>query len=380
MACPDLLSLSVLRRLPYAQRLAVSSVLCLAVATVTRTTHRYLAPGLRRLSVCLPCITVLLFIPTLFDGTSNDELLTCLVLLAVVGWWATTRVLLVALGRAPLSRQLSLRSYAAELLLPVNTQRTAAGGGSHRTAGQLTLRFGVKLCLLAAACTALVSTDSRFHVPLVRHALYAIGMYAFLGALGDGPGAVMSSVVGVRLSPHFNNPFISASCADFWGSRWNVTAAYLLRKSVYEPIMQGSLVGTDVDAGQSSVVATPVKKRVTWKPSITRRAIAVCATFLASGIAHELILHQVSGSEMTGEWLLFFALQGPLLCAEALLKPLLPRSRLLITPCSLLVLLLIGGQLFFPVAVRTGLDTRVVGAIMHNAKGVSAAFDSWLAI
>ena len=363
--------LASVRQLPYTQRLGVASLLCLSVAWATRTAHRRLAPGLQRLAVALPCVAALLQVHTLFDAQGTSELLTVLVTLACVAWWASTRVVLVALGRSTVSRRKHLLAYAAELLMPLSTSSALAG----RSVQQLLARVVGKLLLLAATCYALQSPLPAFHVPMARHALYVLGMYSFLGALGDGPGVLVTALCGVSLSPHFNNPFASSSCADFWGRRWNVTAAHLLRRSVYEPIMQGQLLGHDADdvsgAADSGKKRRASVRRVTWKPSLWRQALAVCATFLASGIAHELILHQVIDAPRTHEWLLFFTLQGPLLCVEALLKPHLPRSRLLLTPVCLLLLLRLGGALFFPVAMRTGLDTRVVAALTQRAQEVA---------
>ena len=363
-------SLASLRLLSYTHRLCVAALLCLAVALATRTAHRHLAPGLPRLAIALPCVAALLHVHQLFDATGSAELLTVLVTLACVAWWASTRVLLVAVGRSTVSRRKHLFAYAAELLLPLSTASTVLAG---RSVSQLLARVVGKSLLLAAACFALQSPLPVFHLPMARHALYVLGMYSFLGALGDGPGVVITALCGVSLSPHFNNPFTSSSCADFWGRRWNVTAAHLLRRSVYEPIMQGQLVGHDADvdandADSSKKRRASVVRRVTWKPSLLRQSAAVCATFVASGIAHELILHQVIEAPWTYEWLLFFSLQGPLLCVEAVLKPHLPRPRLLLTPACLLLLLRIGGALFFPVAMRSGLDARVVTALTQRAQ------------
>ena len=41
------------------------------------------------------------------------------------------------------------------------------------------------------------------------------------------------------LQPHFDSPYLATSLRDFWGRRWNLTAANTLRFLVYEPILQG---------------------------------------------------------------------------------------------------------------------------------------------
>ena len=75
---------------------------------------------------------------------------------------------------------------------------------------------------------------------------------------------------------------------------------------------------------------------------------------------------------MTGQWLLFFSLQGPLLAAESLL--LKAAARLGIQPppwvgipITLSVLLLFGHWFFFPPAINNGLDQRFFNSVKETA-------------
>ena len=75
---------------------------------------------------------------------------------------------------------------------------------------------------------------------------------------------------------------------------------------------------------------------------------------------------------MTGQWLLFFSLQGPLLAAESLL--LKAAARLGIQPppwvgipITLSVLLLFGHWFFFPPAINNGLDQRFFDSVKETA-------------
>lgn len=56
-----------------------------------------------------------------------------------------------------------------------------------------------------------------------------LGMYAFLSLLMDGPASLATSMVGLRIAPHFDQPYLSSSIADFWSRRWNLTAGNALR-------------------------------------------------------------------------------------------------------------------------------------------------------
>ncbi|KAJ6429979.1 hypothetical protein OIU84_021400 [Salix udensis] len=71
----------------------------------------------------------------------------------------------------------------------------------------------------------------------------------------------------MELEPPSNEPYLSTSLQDFWGRRWNLMVTNLLRHTVYKPVRSslGSLLGQ-------------------WAP-----LPAVAASFLVSGLMHELL-------------------------------------------------------------------------------------------
>ena len=50
---------------------------------------------------------------------------------------------------------------------------------------------------------------------------------------------IIVKVAGLQVSPHFDSPFLSASVAEFWSKRWNLTIGNTLRTVVYDPIHEG---------------------------------------------------------------------------------------------------------------------------------------------
>ena len=68
----------------------------------------------------------------------------------------------------------------------------------------------------------------------------AFMLYWFLGALMDGPAAVLSWATAMPISPHFNAPYLSTSISDFWSKRWNLTVGNVLRSLCYDPIHEGT--------------------------------------------------------------------------------------------------------------------------------------------
>jgi hypothetical protein len=301
-----------LRAAPYATRLAFVCCASLAAAYVARAAHRRLPPGAPRASALLPLAALFLAAPALFHH--EREVLTHVILAAALAWWANTKLLLLALGRGTLRRTLSAPQYAAALLLPVllappgadepplaprprtpapaPATAAAAAAASPQTpvaaaapprAAALARRCAAKLILLAAVCAALASPpppllahptaagSTGWH-PLVRNILFTLGLYTLIGAIMDGPAALAGAALGLRLAPHFAAPLAARGVADFWGRRWNLTAATLLRQAVFEPLLEGRACGADTDRDGSASAALRAA-------APARRALAICATF-----------------------------------------------------------------------------------------------------
>jgi hypothetical protein len=89
------------------------------------------------------------------------------------------------------------------------------------------LQFALRNALiLSTAAYLLVAVQ----LPTVLKQLaYAFGLYGFITFLMDGPAALASSALGLQLIPSFDEPWLSTSVGDFWGRRWNIPTASLLR-------------------------------------------------------------------------------------------------------------------------------------------------------
>ncbi len=90
----------------------------------------------------------------------------------------------------------------------------------------------------------------------------AVGLYAFLGFLMDGPATLATSLIGLRISPHFDEPYRSHSIASFWGRRWNLTASNALRVLVYDTICDGAACSR-VDTVPSGSAVLAISDRLT---------------------------------------------------------------------------------------------------------------------
>ena len=75
----------------------------------------------------------------------------------------------------------------------------------------------------------------------------------------DSSASLARGLLGIRVAPHFDEPYLSTSFKDWWSRRWNLTVGNCLRFLIYDPIIEGS----------SSVVPQycliPHKVAISWR-------------------------------------------------------------------------------------------------------------------
>jgi hypothetical protein len=59
---------------------------------------------------------------------------------------------------------------------------------------------------------------------LLESFLLGLALYALLSLIMDGPAALFIGLTGLRVSPHFDQPWLSTSVATFWSKRWDLAA------------------------------------------------------------------------------------------------------------------------------------------------------------
>lgn len=189
----------------------------------------------------------------------------------------------------------------------------------------------------------------------------ALGLYAFIGVIMNISSFLLQCLpygMSIKhIAPHYDKPWLSKSITDFWSSRWNLNTGYTLRYLVYDPICEGQLLAPMV--------------RSKMRPGRIRRAIAMCAAFFVSGIMHEVFIYHMR-SQMSGYWLAYFAVQGPLILVvdEFLgLKKLVIYSIVLARVLTLSIQLAVAHVLFFPDIVRMGIPMEIHGNV-RNAFGL----------
>ncbi|ERN10619.1 hypothetical protein AMTRI_Chr10g227450 [Amborella trichopoda] len=164
-----------------------------------------------------------------------------------------------------------------------------------------------------------------------------------------GSWAVMAKlIVGSQLEPQFNKPYLSSSLKEFWGQRWNLIVTNMLRPTVYEPVL--NLWGVSARAG---------------RPPLGARVAALMATFVVSGLMHELMFYYMTGGQRPSwEVTLFFILHGLLTGIEVAIGRRIGESayprfpKVVRVPLTLGIVISTGSWLFFPPLTRSGADVK----------------------
>ncbi|XP_010539317.1 PREDICTED: probable long-chain-alcohol O-fatty-acyltransferase 1 [Tarenaya hassleriana] len=173
-------------------------------------------------------------------------------------------------------------------------------------------------------------------------AIYCLHTYLEIELVLVFVGSTVSSFLGCEIEPVFNEPYLATSLQDFWSRRWNLMVPAVLRPTVHVPVQRASVR-----------VVGPM-----WSV-----LLGVVASFLVSGLMHELIYFYMIRLPPTWEVTLFFVLNGFCTAAEILVKRRVVRWRLhrsVSGPITLGFVSVTGVWLFFPQVLRNGLHDRVI--------------------
>ncbi|GIL54911.1 hypothetical protein Vafri_10609 [Volvox africanus] len=400
--------------------------------------------GSARVITALPVFVINTICPWIFNW--NEELLLRVSTVFILSWMCNFKVLAFCWGRPPLWESMTVPQFAVAILLPLfpkppESSETGPRGRLHDTsagsATSLATRWIAKIALLGFTVFLVVQFGDSMPTPLL-HYTYAFALYAFVGFLMDGPAALALEALGLQLIPTFDHPWMSSSLADFWGRRWNIPAASMLRTIVYDTVISGSLVkparahsrGTAPPSSSplahktaeevldtlvpSASDATPqgsgapasLKQRRgghyqndqnqnqnqndqqqhqqhqrlrKHEASMLRRQLALNCTFFVSGIIHEYIAWLITGDGKWGwKWTAFFWVQAPLITLEAICSRQLRRLKVNIPrPLAILLTHLVLELTAYDLFF--GFVDKDTGIAARTVAAVSASYHSLLA-
>jgi len=203
----------------------------------------------------------------------------------------------------------------------------------------------------------LIPINQKLH-PTLLLALYCTLVYLLLDVIIGLCNILVNAAFRLQLQLPSDHPYLSTSLRDFWGRRWNLIVTHTLRHTVYNPVrslLSGSLLGPQ------------------WA-SVS----AVLATFLVSGLMHELIFYYVTRVVPTWEVTCFFLLHGVCLVAEFVVTKWLGRKWRLhwaVTgPITVGFVITTAAWLFFPPMMRSGADERCIEEFNNVVECVTGIF------
>ncbi|CAO2205797.1 unnamed protein product [Urochloa humidicola] len=252
-----------------------------AAALYARTVSSRVGPGLPRLVGLLPVAACFVAAPFAFS-TGFFRSFAALYLT----WLGMFKLGLLAAGHGPLHPGLPALHFVMAAILPV---QLVLKRGQTQTPEKLPGAVEpLASCLLRiAAVAALHHPTSALHA-YARTVLYGTHLLCTLElAFICAAGACRATLGGAAtVKPQFVRPYLTTSLRDFWGRRWNQPTSGALRAAVYDPLRRR--VGKDA---------------------------GLMATFLVSGVMHEVIVYYLTLRRPSGAMTAYFALQG--LCRVA---------------------------------------------------------------
>ncbi|KAK4484785.1 hypothetical protein RD792_007379 [Penstemon davidsonii] len=179
--------------------------------------------------------------------------------------------------------------------------------------------------------------------PYLILVLYCCHVYLGAELIFAVSAAPARAVFGLDLEPQFDEPYLATSLQDFWGRRWNLMVTSILRPAVYLPVRS---------------ICTRILGRRWALPA------AIFATFLVSGLMHELIYYYLTRVDPTWEVTWFFVLHGVCVAVEVAMKKVLSgrlrMHRAVSGVLTLGFLVVTGGWLFFPQLIRNEMDLKAI--------------------
>ncbi|XP_021759056.1 probable long-chain-alcohol O-fatty-acyltransferase 5 [Chenopodium quinoa] len=274
-----------------------------------------------------------------------------------ITWLANFKLILFSFNLGPLTHDLPSKSFFNFILIaafPIKIKKIGKDPFTPTQKLPLSLPLKVLIYSLIIIAGYFSNYNKSLH-PNVLLGVYCCIVYLNLEIVMGVCNKIVGSILGLELSPPFDEPYLSTSLQDFWGRRWNLMVSDVLRYTVYFPV------------------------RAFWENHIGKRwaqVVATMAAFVVSGLMHELLFFYITRASPTWEVTCFFLLHGLCLVIEIGLKRGLGFGELhwaLAGPLTVGFVMVTGFWLFFPQFVRNKIDVRSleeVNAVCRFLKGM----------
>lgn len=244
--------------------------------------------GIPRLISLLPIFYLFTILPLYFSSAFLTALTTFF-----ITWLANFKLLLFAFNQGPLSsftpkNATNLPLFIFMAALPLRSKQNTPNKNPTK---KIPLSLGIEFVLCAIFLELTFHHKSQIHPKLILicYCFLVFLMIDILVALSSNIVKIILVGFELELEPPSNEPYLSTSLQDFWGNRWNLTVTNTLRHTIYNPVR----------SALSDVVGKMWALR-----------IAMLATFVVSGLMHELLFYYVNRVKPSWEMTGFFVLHG----------------------------------------------------------------------
>ncbi|KAK6934491.1 Wax synthase domain [Dillenia turbinata] len=292
--------------------------------------------GKLRFLVLLPIFSLFFILPLFLSAVFPIGITTFF-----ISGLANSKLLLFAFDSGPLSSTQPKNFFIFVIIacLPIKIKSENQYPSSKTT--KLPFNFTAKFLFLALLI-GLFDYKKDVH-PSVALVIYCCMVFLFVEVVLVVPNSLVKFLIGLELEPPSDEPYLSTSLRDFWGRRWNLMVSNALRHTVYKPVrsFSATLIG-------SAWVTLP----------------GVLATFLVSGLMHELLYFYITRAPPTWEVTCFFLLHAVCLVVEFGLKKACEGRFELHWAISCVLtagfVMVTAFWLFFPPLLRAGVDVRAI--------------------
>ncbi|MCL7042542.1 hypothetical protein MKW94_021507 [Papaver nudicaule] len=323
----------------------------MACLTYCYSISRNIPKGILRLISVLPIIPIFTILPLYlswvqFAGTIGF----------FIAWLANFKLILFSFNHGPLSApSISFQHFVSIACFPINFKQNPSHkakseqhpstqidnpSSQNPQSSSTYLTYALKGLILVLLVKSY--NYKQYLHPNFVILLYCIHIYFQLELMLIVIAELVQFFLGLELEPQFNQPFLSTSLQDFWGKRWNLMVTGILRPTIYQPVQS---------------LCMRFGKRCA-------KLIALLATFVVSGLMHELIIYYLGREWPTWEISYFFVLHGVSLAVEIELKRCFRGKfqlpQLVSGPLTAGFVLVTGSWLFFPQFLRCGADVRTI--------------------
>ncbi|ESQ42914.1 hypothetical protein EUTSA_v10015807mg [Eutrema salsugineum] len=297
-----------------------------------------ISKGFLRLLSLLPIFIIFLLIPLFLSSVHF-----CVISAFFLSWLANFKLLLFAFDQEPLSPLPSnLFRFFCFTCFPIKTNQNPSS--SNRIYNKPMPRWVLAFKVMIFSFLLHLYGDNYHNSlpPFAFLVMFTIHLYLESEFILVFVGALLSTLLGCEIEPVFNEPYLATSLQDFWSRRWNLMVPSVLRPTVHIPVQRftARLIG----------------------PNRSFYA-GMLATFLVSGLMHELIYFYLVRKPPTWEVTCYFVLHGVATSAEVAVKRMRlcpPLHRAVSGFVVSAFVLVTSGWLFTPQVLRNDVHKRLI--------------------